>query len=79
VIAGDASYTLYLSHYFVLVAIGRFWSTALPIDSVLVHAAVIVSALLIVGLVASLGYVYVERPILRLMKSLRSPTRVAPT
>ena len=61
---GDSSYSLYLSHVFVVSAAGRFWSMSTLNHSALAHATFVlitVAACVVVGL---LSYRLLEQPLL---------------
>jgi peptidoglycan/LPS O-acetylase OafA/YrhL len=60
---GDASFSLYLSHYFILVLISKLWETAhLPV-SYIANLLFISISIFIALLIGFLSYKYVERPI----------------
>ncbi len=73
---GNASYSLYLSHIFVLSAIGRAWSRLSPSDSLLNHAVFLLVAMAASLFVAHIVHRSVERPLLELPKHLGIAARI---
>jgi exopolysaccharide production protein ExoZ len=67
---GDSSYSLYLSHIFVLSLIGRAWPHFAPSSSHLSHAAFLVFAVGASLLVARVVHNKLERPLLELPERL---------
>lgn len=67
---GDASYSLYLSHIFVIFPVGRLWAGLVPSTSGANHAAFVLAATIACCLVALAAYRWIERPLLAL------PTRL---
>lgn len=60
---GDASYSVYLAHGFVLGAIRRIWAREFNIELIATHAAFMVLAAT-ASIAAGIGiYIWVERPI----------------
>ena len=70
---GDISYSMYLSHVFVLSAIGRMWMLARPVpDSLLDNFFACLIMLAVVSGAGWLGYRYIEHPILRISHRFRT-------
>jgi exopolysaccharide production protein ExoZ len=67
---GDASYSLYLDHGFVLGFLKRLWKHLFPVDTIASHAVFIVLNLAVSALVALLIYRYLELKITRNLNSL---------
>lgn len=63
---GDASYSLYLTHLFVLSLSGRIWSTAGATGTLLGNAVFVVSTFCVCCGVALLVYRFAERPLIAL-------------
>ncbi len=77
---GNSSYSLYLSHVFVISAIGRLWAMTPFNIGWPGHLAFLAAALLACLVVGWLSYLYLERPVLRWTHrrfSLRTATRQA--
>lgn len=68
---GDSSYSLYLSHVFVISAMGRAWAMASPAPTWPEHLAFVVLTTLACCVVGSIVHVRLERPLLALPKRLR--------
>ncbi|MDV3467421.1 acyltransferase [Stenotrophomonas sp. C3(2023)] len=68
---GDSSYALYLSHIFVLSAVGRVWMMLWPSDAALNHAAFVIANVLACCVVGWLVHRWVEQPLLLLPQRRR--------
>ncbi len=64
---GDASYSIYLTHTFVISALGKIWPPSLA------AWAFIAVATVCAALVGGLVYRFVERPLLTIMRGPRRP------
>lgn len=72
---GDASYSLYLSHIFVIFPAGRIWANVMPSTSWANHAAFALAITALACGVALAAYRWIEQPLLALPKRLaRSAT-----
>ena len=72
-IMGDISYSIYLSHVFVLSAIGRMWVLAGPVpDSLFDNFSAFLIMLAVVAGSGWLGYRFIEQPVLRISHDLRT-------
>ncbi len=72
-IMGDISYSIYLSHVFVLSALGRMWMLAGPVpDSLLDNFSASLIMLAVVSGSGWLGYRFIEHPILRTSHRIRT-------
>ena len=67
VATGDASYSIYLSHLFVINAVGRLWEP-LAGEGVLDNAVVLALTMGLVLLVGAMSYRFLELPLLRLSR-----------
>ncbi|MEB1409556.1 acyltransferase (plasmid) [Xanthomonas campestris pv. campestris] len=63
---GDASYSLYLTHVFVLSLSGRLWIAVAPTGTITMNALFLASSFIACCVVALLTYRFVERPLLDL-------------
>ncbi|MDO7931543.1 acyltransferase [Xanthomonas euvesicatoria] len=61
---GDASYSLYLTHVFVLSLCGRLWSVVAPTGSLVTNAAFLATSFAACCVVALVTYRVLERPLL---------------
>lgn len=69
---GDMSYTVYLSHLFVLGAVGRVWAATMPGAGIGGHAAALLLMLTAVACYGWLAFRWVESPLLDLSHRLRA-------
>ena len=65
--AGDASYSTYLSHLFVINAVGRVWALVAG-DGIVDNVVVLATTLGLVVVVGAMSYRYLELPLLRLAR-----------
>lgn len=72
---GDASYSLYLSHLFVITLLARVWARTGHTGTPAAHAVFIVTAVLLSTAVAMVCYVIVERPVVRKLESFVRPAK----
>lgn len=63
---GDSSFSLYLSHVFVISAFGRVWALLLPSDHWAYHVLFLIAAIAGSCLVGHAVHLWVERPLLTL-------------
>ena len=63
---GDSSYSLYLSHIFVISALGRLWGSTGLVQTPFQHAVFLVVSVLACCLCGWLSWVWLERPLLAL-------------
>lgn len=68
---GDSSYSIYLSHIFILSTLGRIYSK-MPWHNVFIHIAFIITAILVVIMLGKYSYVYLEQPIIRASRKWRN-------
>jgi peptidoglycan/LPS O-acetylase OafA/YrhL len=68
---GDYSYSLYLTHVFVISAMGRIWATLAPAPGWVGHVAFVVITTAACCVVGRLVHVWLERPLLRLPHRVR--------
>lgn len=61
---GDSSYSLYLSHIFVISALGRLWLATGLVHTPVQHAAFLAGSVLACCLCGWLSWVFLERPLL---------------
>lgn len=72
---GDASYSLYLSHIFVIFAAGRAWAGLMPSGAWVNHATFALAITTLCCVLALAAYRWIEQPLLALPKRfLRSAT-----
>jgi peptidoglycan/LPS O-acetylase OafA/YrhL len=77
---GDTSFSLYLSHVFVISSFAMAWSAAGLFQNEYGHAAYIAFAVVLSILVGIVSHRLIERPLLRLSRRvLRADDRGAPT
>lgn len=74
---GDASYSLYLSHLFVITLLARLWGRTGYNGTLVEHAAFVGIAVLCSTAVALVSYAVVERPVVRWLESFFRPERRA--
>lgn len=67
---GDASYSLYLSHLFVITALSRLWGRTRLSGSIIGHAAFVTVAVCAATAAALICYRFVERPTFRYLEGL---------
>lgn len=72
---GDASYSLYLSHLFVITLAARAWAHTGHTGTPGEHAAFVITAVLLSTAVALVCYYMVERPVVRKLESFVRPVR----
>lgn len=63
---GDSSYSLYLSHIFVISALGRLWNATGMVHTPAQHAVFLVFSVLACCLCGWLSWIWLERPLLAL-------------
>lgn len=69
---GDSSYSLYLTHIFVISAIGRIWTMFLPSSGWVWHVAFVAIATLACCITGSVVHARLERPLLALPSRWRA-------
>jgi len=74
---GDSSFSLYLTHVFVISAWGRLWALLLPSDHWLHHAVFLVTAVAASCVLGHAVHLWMERPLLALPNRLAAVRRRA--
>lgn len=72
---GDSSYSLYLTHIFVISAIGRMWATFMPSSGWAGHVAFVAIATLACCITGGLVHARLERPLLALPNRWRASSK----
>ena len=67
---GDASYSLYLTHGFVLAILRREWESHFNVNLIRTHAAFIVASVLIAELVGIMAFQWMEKPVTNSLTSV---------
>ncbi len=72
---GDSSYSIYLSHMFVIAVVGRAWAWWVPVSGSVSHLIFVAATVLACCVVGNAVHRWVERPLLEMPSRLRARHR----